>query len=150
MVNIYVASSWKNETVDTVIANLRELGHTVYDFKEDNGFHWSDIDPAYLDWTPREFTKVLAEDAYCDMGFNTDMAALDNCDICLLVLPSGRSSHLELGYAIGKGKGSIILLDEMFEPELMYCMCNAVAPDSKLETLKTTVEYVIQCLDSSI
>ena len=31
--NIYVASSWRNQKQPDVVTALRENGHTVYDFK---------------------------------------------------------------------------------------------------------------------
>jgi hypothetical protein len=49
------------------------------------------------------------------------MGALEDCTCCVLVMPCGRSAHLELGYAVGAGKKSIILLSDG-EPELMYRM----------------------------
>lgn len=42
-------------------------------------------------------------------------------DTFVLVLPCGRSAHLELGWACGQGKQTLILLDKM-EPELMVKM----------------------------
>lgn len=56
-------------------------------------------------------------------GFDQDKKALDWCDTCVLVLPCGRSAHLELGYAVGQKKETFILLHpDKFEPELMYMM----------------------------
>ena len=54
-------------------------------------------------------------------GFSTDMEGLDWADAVVMVMPCGRSSHLELGYAVGKNKRTIILLSQS-EPELMYKM----------------------------
>ena len=49
------------------------------------------------------------------------MEALDYCDIRVLVLPYGRSVHLEAGYSAGRGKQVIIYLHpDEFKPELMY------------------------------
>lgn len=144
---IYVASSWKNEIQPRIVAMLREWGHIVYDFKQDNGFAWSDIDPAYKDWSPSDFTTVLQSDPYCKQGFSEDMTALVNCDICVLVLPCNRSSHLELGFAVGQMKGTLIILDEDFQPELMYAMCHAVVDSSEPEAIKGALEYIIkECL----
>jgi nucleoside 2-deoxyribosyltransferase len=49
------------------------------------------------------------------------MDALEDCDACVLVMPCGRSAHLEAGFAIGAGKPTAILISEG-EPELMYKM----------------------------
>jgi nucleoside 2-deoxyribosyltransferase len=40
---------------------------------------------------------------------------LDRCDAAVLLMPGGKSAHLELGYTIGKGKPGFIVFDE--EPE---------------------------------
>ncbi len=52
---------------------------------------------------------------------------MDRCASALLVLPAGKSGHLELGYAIGSGKKGYILLDK--EPErydVMYAFAAGV------------------------
>lgn len=43
-------------------------------------------------------------------------------DTCVLLLPCGRSAHIEAGYFVGAGKRLIILLANGCEPELMYKM----------------------------
>lgn len=128
--NIYVASSWRNNGQPYVVSALRAIGHTVYDFKNpksgDNGFHWSEIDPNWKQWTPEKFSTSL-EHPLALAGFSSDMDALRACDACVLVLPCGRSAHLELGWAIGAGKTSFILLDDpLSEPELMYRMADYI------------------------
>lgn len=56
------------------------------------------------------------------------MGALLECDACVLVMPCGRSAHLELGWAAGAGKDTAILLFDG-EPELMYQMVDLLASD---------------------
>jgi nucleoside 2-deoxyribosyltransferase len=43
--------------------------------------------------------------------FEFDKYHLDRCDAAVLVLPAGKSGHLELGYVAGTGKPTFILLD---------------------------------------
>ncbi len=132
---IYVASSWRNAYQPTVVEALRKEGHEVYDFRKPNGepgsgFSWSDVDKElrpeakegdWQNWTVDEYFDALEHPVSRD-GFDRDMTALQNCDACVLVLPCGRSAHLELGWAIGNGKPSIILMRDTMEPELMYRM----------------------------
>lgn len=129
---IYVASSWRNPIQPKVVNALREDPELeVYDFRNpapgDNGFSWEQIDPVWGLWTETEFRDAL-EHAIANDGFKKDMTALKNCDLCILVLPSGRSAHLEAGYATGAGKPTIIYLPtgSLFEPELMYKMANGI------------------------
>jgi hypothetical protein len=121
---IYVASSWRNEQQPAVVKALRAAGHEVYDFREptpgdqDKGFAWSDIDPDWQEWSPELFRRSLAHPLAVN-GFECDLEAMEWADAFVLVMPCGRSAHLELGWAIGRGKRAVILLSGA-EPELMY------------------------------
>ncbi len=124
---IYVASSWRNTIQPSVVGTLREDGHEVYDFRNpapgNKGFAWSEIDREWLGWKPEVFAELLHTHPVAAAGFALDKEALDWCDTCILVLPSGRSAHLEAGYTAGQGKDTYILLHEdKFEPELMYLL----------------------------
>lgn len=131
---IYVASSWRNSIQPSVVARLRGAGHEVYDFRHpapgNDGFAWSEIDREWLGWNPQKFVELLHNHPVAVEGFALDKGALDWCDTCILVLPCGRSAHLEAGYAAGQGKDVYFLLHEdKFEPELMYllgtrCACS--------------------------
>lgn len=113
---IYVASSWKNLDYPNVIRQLRIAGHEVYDFRE-NGFDWSWIDKNWESWTPEQFRENMKHPIALEQ-FKIDVEAMEWADACVLVLPSGNSSHIEAGYFIGKGKPVITLLRG--RPELMY------------------------------
>lgn len=123
MSRIYVASSWRNGYQPGVVMALRRAGHDVYDFQHpqpgDDGFSWSQIDPAWEHWSLEQYRKAL-EHPLARSGFAHDCGALDQSEVCVLVLPCGRSAHLELGYAIGRGKRAFVLALESSEPELMY------------------------------
>lgn len=136
---IYVASSWRNERQPEVVKALRSKGYDVYDFRSprpgNRGFHWSDIDPEWQLWGPRRFREAL-QHPIAKEGFALDMEALTDADVVILVMPCGRSAHLEFGHAIGRGAhGAILLADG--EPELMYGMADLLAP---------TLDEIIQWL----
>lgn len=132
--NIYVASSWRNTTQPIVVQALRDLDHVVYDFRDDDGFHWSEIDPTYkgvgegVGTSPAQYVEMLAH-PLAKRGYARDIEALDECDLCVLVLPCGKSAHLELGRASGRGSGTAILCEDPMQPELMYGMADHVAVD---------------------
>ena len=121
---IYVASSWRNQLQAEVVKALHQDGHSVYDFKNprpgNTGFGWSQIDPEWKDWTIERYRECL-DHPIAKAGFASDFNAMKWADTFLLVLPCGRSAHLELGWACGQGKQTIVLLDKM-EPELMVKM----------------------------
>jgi hypothetical protein len=58
-------------------------------------------------------------------------------DTGVLVLPSGRSAHLEAGYFNGAEKDLFILMVEPQEPELMYLMGRiALSVDDLVKVLR--------------
>ena len=126
-----MASSWRNIVQPDVGRILIEAGHEVYDFRnphpEGKGFRWSDIDSAWEQWSSDKLIDAL-EHPLASKGFATDMEGLDWADAVVLVMPCGRSSHLELGYAVGKNKKTIVLLSQS-EPELMYKMVDYLVTD---------------------
>ena len=123
---IYVASSWRNKRQPLLVSRLRYVGLEVYDFREpepeSKGFHWSEIDPRWKDWKPEEFIEALGHEV-ARHGYRTDMDALERASTVILLMPCGRSAHLEAGYARGQGKRLGILLSDG-EPELMYHMAH--------------------------
>ncbi len=126
---VYVASSWRNDLYPEVVQTLLNVEHDVYDFRhpggdQSYGFHWSDIDPDWENWTPKRFRQSL-QHPIAQRGLVVNMTALKWCEAVVLVMPCGRSAHLELGYAIGAGKRSVILLSDG-EPELMYGMADSI------------------------
>ena len=126
---VYVATSWKNPHQSDVVAFLRGAGHDVYDFRHpapgNDGFHWTAVDGGYREWDAYRYIVALNHQV-AEAGFRLDMDALRWCDACVLVLPCGRSAHLEAGWAAGAGKGLVIYLAEYDTPELMYRMAGAI------------------------
>jgi len=141
---IYVASSWRNEFQKEVVEHLRLEGYEVYDYRKpiesgpgSLGFHWSEIDPAWKTWTSEKFRNGL-EHPIAEQGFKFDMDALRRCDVCVMVLPCGRSAHLEMGWAAGADKFTVALLHGENEPELMLKMCDEIclSLDEVVEVLR--------------
>lgn len=114
---IYIASSWKND-ITFIIEFLRNLGHTTYDFRE-SGFKWDNIDSNWESWTYEQYMKALETDIAKE-NYKSDMDALSNADLVIMVSPSGRSSAFELGYAKGTNKHCLIYMLEDTRPDLMF------------------------------
>lgn len=148
---IYVASSWRNEYQQYVVEQLREHCAAVYDFRnppKKSGFGWEQTMRGYV---PGVTDTVRADDylgAINDPiaieGFDADFAAMQWADTFVLVLPCGRSAHLELGWAVGAGKEAFILLcssdnpeGEQVVPELMYRMA-----DDMFTSVTDLVDYL--------
>ncbi|KKN70785.1 hypothetical protein LCGC14_0427800 [marine sediment metagenome] len=154
---IYVASSWRNEFQPAIVNILRRAGHAVFDFRNpgnslsgqffkanaaglSGGFHWSEIDKNWKQWSVEQYVAAMSN-SLARKGFTQDMVALTKCDTCVLVAPCGRSAHLELGFAAGAGKRTVILLlpgaMPVMDPELMY----------KMATICTSVSALVNFLD---
>lgn len=123
---IYVASSWRNIYQPAAVAALRSLGHEVYDFMDSDGFSWKETDSGdESEWDFDAWVNALKHPA-AERGFARDMAALATAHRCLLVLPCGRSAHLEAGYAIGQGKPTAVWCPQYDTPDLMVKMADVV------------------------
>jgi nucleoside 2-deoxyribosyltransferase len=132
IMRIYVASSWRNPRQQEVVRALREAGQDAYDFRHpapgNNGFHWSEIDPAWKNWGPQQFREGLLHPT-ARKGFRQDYDAMRAADACVLVLPAGRSAHLEAGWFTGCGVPVWVLLAPGEEPELMYALAARLVCD---------------------
>ena len=104
---IYVASSWRNEFQPEVVKTLRALGHEVYDFRNPphgrGGFQWSSIGEDWLEWSAEQYRENLNH-PIAEAGFKSDLDAMLACDVCVLVLPCGRSAHTEAGWYSAAGE----------------------------------------------
>jgi len=124
MKQIYLATSWRNLHHARALMALRNAGHDVYDFKNpvpgNTGFAWHNVD-LYGDLTAPKLRAALNH-PIAKQGFEYNFDAMKWADVCVLVLPSGMSAHLEAGWMAGAGKQVVVYAPEIREPELMYKM----------------------------
>lgn len=138
---LYVASSWRNPHQQRAVGILETLGFEVYDFMhppggDHLGFSWAEIDPAWRQWRAPGYLAAL-DHPTAVAGFDSDFGAMQWADAGVLLLPCGRSAHLEAGWFVGAGKPLWIVLDEgefpvpkgESNPELMYRMATKVCRD---------------------
>lgn len=121
---IYLASSWKNAYLVFNLHNeLHRKGYIVDAFVDASEgryvFDWRDIvkDKNALN------AKTFLEDSRAQRAFREDRKQLDWCNCVILILPAGKSSHLEAGYAKGQQKTLIIYAPQRFESgefDVMY------------------------------
>lgn len=134
-VRVYIASSWRNPIYDSMREYLTACDFEVYDFKnEETAFRWEDVDP---DWdrigddivNHVRFETLMSNPAV-KKAYNADFEALRHSDIVILLLPAGRSAHLEAGWAVGHGKVVIVYVYGRMNPvEVMYAMLGKVFDD---------------------
>jgi hypothetical protein len=127
MASIYLIGSLRNPRVPEIAAKLRAAGHDVFD-------DWYAAGPEADDyWLKYEQTKGNnykqgLEGYAANHVYEFDLHHLNRCDVAVLLLPAGKSGHLELGYAIGRGKQGYILFDDNMPDrwDVMYLFANAV------------------------
>lgn len=142
MARIYLASSWRNPDQPAAVETLRRVGHEVYDFRNPPsgaGFGWSEVDPNWQSWDAATYREMLKHPR-SKAGFMADFNAMKWCNVCVLLLPCGRSAHLELGWCAGQGKKTIIWTKDGEEPELMALMATDICI-SKDEVLRKLGKY---------
>ena len=113
---VYLIGSLRNPNVVVVGNAIRDIGFTCID----NWFATGEIaDDAWRDYSKacgKTYQEAL-ESREAVHVFNFDRAYLNMCDAVVMLYPSGKSGHLELGYAVGSGKHGYILLEEEHQPE---------------------------------
>lgn len=111
MSSIYLIGSLRNPKVPEVAKKLRHAGHDVFDDWFSAGPEADDYWKKYEQERGHNYKQALAGFA-ADHVFNFDKKHINRCEVAVLLLPAGKSGHMELGYAIGKGKAGYILFDE--------------------------------------
>lgn len=119
---IYIIGSLRNKKVPVVANDLRKAfpDCEVFDSWYAPGPHADDFLRDYAKGKGLNYKETLRDPAATHI-FEFDKHHLDRADIVVLVMPAGKSGHLELGYAIGSGKLAYVLFDK--EPprvDIMY------------------------------
>lgn len=111
---IYVVGSLRNPQVTQVASVLRAGGYDVFDDYMSVGPEADDYWRDYEKKRGHSFAKALNGRA-ATHTFHFDKSYLDLADALVMVLPAGRSCHLELGYLAGMQKPCIMFGKE--EPD---------------------------------
>lgn len=130
---LYLIGSLRNPRVQELAAEFRKAlpGWEVFDDWQAAGPEADDYWRDYEKSKGHDFITALKGHA-AQHVFNFDKGHLDTSDAAILILPAGKSGHLELGYMVGKGKYTAIMLDD--DPDrfdVMYAFVNRVTRDIK-------------------
>jgi len=129
---IYIIGSLKNWKVIDLAKKLRKdlndgkRGVEVFDSWISPGPEADDFWRKYSKRKGQTHQEAL-KDWSATHIFEFDKTHLDRANVVILYMPAGKSGHLELGYAIGKGKKGFILFDK--EPErwdIMHQFANGI------------------------
>lgn len=135
---VYLVGALKNEQIPVLAAKLRAAGYSVFDDWFAAGERADTIWRDYELQRGRSFKDALKA-PHAQACFTMDKTALDASDVVVLVMPAGKSAHIELGYAAGKGKTTVVLMDEPTRFDVMYLFADAIVEthDELLAFLKT-------------
>ena len=135
---IYIIGALKNNNIPKIAATLRPK-YDVFDQWITPG---PDADQFLFEYAKqRGWNYKEALTCYAARNnFEFDKRHIDSSDIVIMVMPAGKSAHLELGYSIGQGKEAHILFDA--EPERFDLMYNFVPPENIHFSIDTLLEKV--------
>mgnify|MGYP001562924768 CR=1 FL=1 len=108
---IYVIGSLRNPQVPVLANWLRTKGYDVFD-------DWYAVGPEADDrWRDYELARghtyqEALHGRACRNVYDFDHTHLMIADAVVLLLPAGKSAHLELGWTLGRGRPGYILLEE--------------------------------------
>lgn len=123
---VYLIGALNNRNLIELANEIRGLGIDVFDDWISPGEYTDDYWREYETRRGRSYGEALAGH-HAGMVFAFDKWHLDDSDVVVLVLPCGKSAHLELGYALGQGKVGYVLFDD--EPDrydVMYRFADGV------------------------
>lgn len=98
-------------------------------------FHWSELVDDEDDLKNYDAIEFLA-DPRVYRAFKEDRKWLNWSECVIMLMPCGRSSHIEGGYA--KGRGKLLYIYGEFakgEFEVMYCIADGLYRSSELDDL---------------
>ena len=126
MTLIYLIGSLRNPVIPEIGNYFRTEGFEVFDDWFAPGPEADDYWQKYEKGRGRTYQEALKGWAGTHV-YEFDRFHLSRADIVVMALPTGKSGHLELGWALGQGKRGYILFDK--EPErwdVMYQFATGV------------------------
>lgn len=139
---IYIASSWKNPLYHSTMGFLKLADFEILDWQDTEkggGFSWSQASDIPLNkMTGLDYRDIVLKSERAKRGFEFDFSCMKNADVCVLLLPCGRSAHLEAGWFVGSGKPLIIYIPTFDGPDLMYKLATDIV--LSLEELLTALQ----------
>lgn len=146
---IYVAGSLRNPKIPGIARDLaKATGHRVFSdwfaAGPEADDHWKYYYEAMApkDMSAAEKYKWALEQPASINTFNFDERHIKSSDLMVLVLPAGKSGHLELGWFLGQNRPGIILLDDTdVRWDVMYQYATGVVTNFD-ELVESVIHYV--------
>jgi len=125
---IYLIGSLRNPEVPLIAQTIRQTGEEVFDDWYAAGEHADDAWRDYERGRGRTYVEAL-QGLAAEHVFSFDKRHIDRASAGLLILPAGKSGHMELGYIIGAKKPGYILVDDPDRWDVMYKFATLVTTD---------------------
>jgi hypothetical protein len=123
---IYLIGALKNDTIPGLAVRLADEGHAVFADWHAPGPQADEFWQAYEGQRGATYREAIYGPHALHV-FDFDKHYLDECTVGVLVMPAGKSAHLELGYLAGTGKRTFVLFDgEPARYDLMYLFAEYV------------------------
>lgn len=133
----FISSRWRNrDQVLDLASRIRAKGQTVYCFiEQENNPGKATDDPEQV---MAKFESIINWhlDPLVKKIFKRDLAGLKAAKCIVVLLPGGKSTHIEAGIAYGLRK-KLILIGEQKETESTYLIFNKIykTPDDFIESI---------------
>lgn len=134
----FISSRWRNrDQVMSLALKLRKKGKSVYCFMEEKHNPGTIHDDPDEVMTKFEARKNWRKDPFVKRIFQRDLTGLKASKCVIVLLPGGKSTHIEAGIAFGLRK-KLILIGEQKETESLYLIFNEVykTPSQFLKSVK--------------
>ncbi|MCH8821681.1 hypothetical protein IID23_04150 [Patescibacteria group bacterium] len=138
----FIASRYRNKNIVLDLVNrIRKKNKSVYCFIESKASrkHVGELhEDAEKSISGFEAIPNWRDDSKVKEVFVSDMTSLKNSSNIILLLPSGKSSHIEAGVAYGLSK-HLILIGEQKETESLYLIFNEIysSVDEFIKNIRT-------------
>ena len=138
---IYLIGSMRNPKVPKIARRLRDAGMVVFDDWYAPGPEADEKWQEYETARGRTYAEALTGE-HARNVFEFDCEHLLKAEAVVLVMPAGKSAHLELGWMLGRGKPGYILLEpNPLRFDIMHRFATGLA---------STVDELIEMLEREI
>src|SRR5271154_5184443 len=109
--SFYLAGSLRNANIPEFANQLASEGYEVFSVWFSPGPEADNYGRNYSKARGRSYREFL--DSYAMKNvFEFDRFHMNRCDALVVLMPAGRSAHLELGVTLGQGKPGFIVFEE--------------------------------------
>ena len=113
---IYLIGSLRNPRIPLIANQLRKYGFEVFDDWFYTGSQTDDCWRDYEKLRGRSYLEALAGKGACN-AFEFDRRNIADSKGAVMVMPAGKSGHLELGIFLGSNRPGFIFFDGEPDPE---------------------------------